>query len=107
MKTIKSLLGSAQRAEIICAVNNTVVRTLRLVNDELYVFAADGDYVRVPDTTCGIYEPWFMDRGSILFQAPLGTVKLCTEFDRIRLEDGTETTITADDWDTIRPEMSF
>ena len=92
------VMGGYDSAEIICAMKGTVVRTLTKVTDgerpfntTIHMACPNGDAVDVEPETPLVYEPWFMDRGSILFN---GSLKLCTELDRVRYPDGTEATIS-------------
>ena len=86
------VMGGYASAEIVCAMKGTVVRTLTATGcGTVNVECPNGESVEVSINTPLAYEPWFMDRGSILFN---GSLKLCTELDRVRYPDGTEATIS-------------
>lgn len=82
--TIADLMGNNKSAEIRCAIKGSLVRVLVVEGDAVVVDALTEE-VTVPFDTELTYEPWFMDRGSILFAG----MKLCTEGDRVIFEDGT------------------
>lgn len=84
-RTIRDLLDGATRAEIVNLCGGNVVRVLRTL-DEYVAIDAGGDSVTVPLDTVLIYEPWLMDRGSVLFDSPRGRLKLCTELDILRVD---------------------
>lgn len=76
-----------------CPLKGIVVRRLHfLTTGEVEIDACDGSPpLRFPISTPVRYEPWFMDRGSLLFPGPDGRdLKLCTEFDVLVYEDGRE-----------------
>lgn len=74
-----------EAAEILNPRNNEVVRTLtRLDNNRIGILAGDGSCVTVPDETPIRYQPWDGDRGSLLFESGMQTLKICTELDLIR-----------------------
>lgn len=83
-KTIRDLLDGALDAEIVNPLGGNVVRVLHVL-DEYVSIDAGGDKITVPLDTPLIYEPWFMDRGSILFDSNRGRLKLCTELDILRV----------------------
>lgn len=87
--TIRNLMNGHTSAEIICLFRQVVVRRLTCVDDDVIVDALT-DKVTVPLDTQLVYEPWFIDRGSILFN---GDMKLCTEGDLIRFPDGSEQSV--------------
>ena len=86
-------------AEILCYRKGTVVRRLTVNGDTVTVNALT-QTTDVPLTTPITYEPWWMDRGSMLFLLPATSSivrgestpfgKLCTEGDSIRFPDGQE-----------------
>ena len=82
--TIKDLMSGRTSAEIICRHKGGVVRRLTCDGDSVTVDAIT-EKVTVPLDTPIVYEPWFMDRGNMLFN---GDMKLCTEADLIRFPDG-------------------
>ena len=106
--TLRAFMQSQLGAEIRCAYRGTVVRKL-VVNADANIVDIDfGD-----GEVCGLdldlelrYEPWVMDRGSITFlipshifqpgTAPSGRGKLCTEFDVVCFDDGTEAAVCVD-----------
>lgn len=90
MTNFKNLMGSNRHANIVCLYKGTVVRRLSVVGDSIEIDAIT-ETVKVPLDTEITYEPWFMDRGSLLFALPSGRVgKLCTEGDMVYFGDGTE-----------------
>ena len=78
-----------------------VVRKLRVKGNNVELDCCDGNgfNLTIPINTEITYEPWFMDRGSMLFRAnnlpPLcyGTAKICTEADIVQFPDGTQHSI--------------
>lgn len=95
--TLRQLLNERLGATIHCVVRGTKVRDLTLHGDYVDLRAADGAEVAIHADELLVYEPWVMDRGSILVKScDAGVIKLCTEGDRIVLEDGVETSVL---WD--------
>jgi hypothetical protein len=95
--TLRQLLNERLGASIHCLVRGTKVRELALVGDLVDLRAADGAEVAISADEQLIYEPWCLDRGSILVKSyDAGVIKLCTEGDRIVLDDGTATAVL---WD--------
>lgn len=92
LETLLDLMRGHKAAEIICAVRNIVVRRLVVCDDTLEIDAS-GPWGReefaAPLTTTLHFRPWFMDRGDVVLTAEGLTIKLCTEYDVIRYEDGT------------------
>lgn len=87
--TLRELLGNSLCAQISCAVTGNVVRNLTLAGPYVDLRCADGSRALIPADEALVYEPWFMDRGSVLVKSEShGVIKLCTEFDRVKLEDG-------------------
>lgn len=96
--TLRQLLNERLGAAIHCLVRGTQVRTLALHGDYVDLRAGDGNEVAIHADETLVYESWFMDRGSILVKScDAGVIKLCTEADRIVLDDGTETSVRWDD----------
>jgi hypothetical protein len=96
--TLRQLLNARLGATIHCLVRGTKVRTLALHGDYVDLRAGDGTEVAIHADELLAYEAWIMDRGSVLVKScDAGTIKLCTEGDRIILDDGTETTVLWDD----------
>jgi hypothetical protein len=102
--TLADILKGHTAAEILCAYTHAVVRRL-VVNVDVGIVdmdAGEGHQVGIPLDTEITYEPWFMDRGSLLFANPIfgaqpAVWKLCTEHDVIRFDDGTEVLVCTDD----------
>ena len=97
MMTFASLMNGHTSAEIRCPFRGEVVRRLTVKGDMVEVDAMTIK-VDVRLETIITYEPWCMDRGSLLFYSPnlpqhVPVAKLCTELDVIKFEDGTERTI--------------
>lgn len=87
-KTFRTLMAGELTATILSLTTNHVVRGLTVKNEDIEVDAFT-EKVTVPLDTPIIYEPWFMDRGSLLFEAPgFGKAKLATEFDTIKFPNG-------------------
>lgn len=96
--TLRQLLNERLGARIYCLVRGAQVRTLVLNGDYVDLRAGDGTEVAIRADELLAYEPWFMDRGSVLVKScDAGVIKLCTEGDRVVLEDGTETSVLWDD----------
>jgi len=89
--SFRDLMAGYDYAEIVCRYKKTVVRKLT-VNGDMVNMDAITEAVEVPLDTPVEYEPWFMDRGSMLFRAEGHDVplKLCTEADEVRYPDGSE-----------------
>lgn len=96
MMTFETLMAGRKSAEIVCLYKGTVVRTLTVKGATIEMAAASGEKVEVRMGTGITYRPWFMDRGDFQFYVPDlngpngDVVKLCTEHDLIRFDDGTE-----------------
>ena len=90
VRTFADLMAGHETAEILCAVHGEVVRRLRVAGGHVEVTPLEGPSITVPSWTPITYEPWFMDRGSMLFQAEGGQAKICTEGDLVRFPDGVE-----------------
>lgn len=77
---------------ILTNAHGDVVREIRLDGDKVWIDPKGGSQpITVDADTDLFYEPWFMDQGSILFQAPDGLVgfkgqkiKLGVEFDDVK-----------------------
>jgi len=96
--TLRQLLNERLDATIHCLVRGTQVRALALQGDYVDLRTADGNEIAIHADELLVYEPWFMDRGSVLVKScDAGVIKLCTEGDRVVLEDGTETSVLWDD----------
>ena len=88
--TIRDLLGKSLSAQISCAMTGNVVRNLTLSGPNVELRTADGSRALIPVDAQLVYEAWFMDRGSVLVQScDRGVIKLCTELDPVKLDDGT------------------
>jgi len=95
--TLRDLLGKSLSAQISCAMTGNVVRNLTLSGPFVYLRTADGVLVLIPADAKLVYEGWFMDRGSVLVQScDRGVIKLCTEFDHVKLGDGSVCTLEFD-----------
>ena len=106
--TLRAFMQGQLGAEIRCAYRGTVVRKLVVNADSNIVDIDFGDgEVQGLDLDLELcYEPWVMDRGSITFQIPShilrpgmspdGRGKLCTEFDVVCFDDGTEAAVCVD-----------
>ena len=90
VQTFRDLMDGASYAEIINS-RGDVVRKLSLTEGGNVLVDALTVKVVVEIDAPLYYEPWFMDRGSLLFSAPsIGQAKLCTEGDIIRYDDGSK-----------------
>jgi len=86
--SFRDVMAGHMTAEIVCLYKGEVMRTLTVNGDMVHMACPNGDEVDVPLDTPVSYEPWFMDRGNMLFEG-LGTrLKLCTEADKVRYPDG-------------------
>lgn len=95
--TLRQLLNERLAATVRCLVTGNQVRMLVLSGDYVDLRAGDGTEVAICADEPLVYEPWFMDRGSILIKScDAGIIKLCTEGDRVVLDDDTETSVS---WD--------
>ena len=87
--TLRDLLAKSLSAQIACAFTGQVVRHLTLAGPFVDLRAADGTRVLISADEPLVYESWFMDRGSVLVKSETrGVIKLCTEFDLVKLDDG-------------------
>ncbi len=91
--TIREFMKGHSGAMIHCCMSGMRVRTLAVIDDTLDMVCPNGDAIGVPLDTLVTYESWFMDRGSLIFDADGQTIKLCTEFDRITFDDLTSETV--------------
>jgi len=107
VKSFADLMAGHAKAEILCAVKKTVVRRLKVVDGQsVRIDSMSGPMIVIPLSTEIRYEPWFMDRGSLLFSCEeMPEAKICTEFDLVRFPDGTEWPIHPD-VDHLTPNSS-
>jgi hypothetical protein len=85
------LMHGHASAEIINPRNGQVVRRLTVRASGVVHVDAFSETVDVDPDTAIVYEPWFMDRGSLLFNTgTLVDAKICTELDIIQFPDGTQ-----------------
>jgi hypothetical protein len=97
VKTFADLMHGQKKAEIYCLMTGDLVRKLTVAGVEVEIEPVSGPRITVQLKTEITFEPWFMDRGSLLFQyceedeSKKG--KICTELDIIRFPDGSEFTI--------------
>lgn len=99
----RDLMAGYKTAEITCLYQRCVVRRLTVEGDELKIDACDGNGpVTVKLDAAITYQPWVMDRGSLLFDAadcvalpmaaaalgPTAKLKICGEEDTIVFPDG-------------------
>lgn len=97
IRTFADLMAGRGRAEICCLYTRKVVRVLTVVDGQVHVDFTNGESTDIPLETTIWYEPWFMDRGSLLFSCrEASQAKICTEADVIRFPDGAEDSITPD-----------
>jgi len=103
VRTFADLMAGHERAEIYCLYKKGLVRRLKVTGDQVEVIPLTGSPVMAKLSTPIMYEPWFMDRGSLLFEAapasPHGmamVAKICTEADVIRFPDGVEDSVMPD-----------
>jgi hypothetical protein len=101
--TLRDLLGKSLSAQISCAMTGDVVRHLTLSGSLVDLRAADGSRAVIDADATLVYEPWFMDRGSVLVKSSRGVIKLCTELDTVKLDDGSVCALEFSD-DTLRAE---
>lgn len=91
--TFRSVMGNHKSAEVFCLYRGELVRRLTVDGDVLH-FDAITEACDIPLDTEIKYEPWCMDRGSLVFSAPglphgITVAKFCTEHDVIKFDDGT------------------
>jgi hypothetical protein len=86
----RDLMNGHASAEIINLYGGNVVRKLTVNGDRVTIDALVPPVVSVNLETEIVYQPWFMDRGSLLFKCSgiPELAKICTEFDEIRYPDG-------------------
>lgn len=99
VKTFGNLMGAHQYAEIICPLKNVVVRKLSRKFDKVLLDPMVPPVISVDLTTKITFQPWLLDRGNLLFrheEFPGKDLKICTEADIIRYEDGSEYQINPD-----------
>ena len=102
--TLRDLLGNSLSAQISCGMTGNVVRNLTLSGPFVYLRTADGSLALIPADAQLVYEAWFMDRGSVLVQScDHGVIKLCTELDSVKLDDGSVRALEFED-DVLRAE---
>ena len=92
LETLTDLMKGHKAAEIVCAVRGIVVRRLVVCDDTLEIDASGAwgrEEFAAPLDTAISFRPWFMDRGDVVLTTNGQTIKLCTEHDLIRYEDGT------------------
>lgn len=92
--TFRSLMAGHATANIHNLFNGEVVRKLTRIGDNVEIDAMT-EKVTVPLNTDITYQPWFMDRGSLLFECAgyKGGAKICTEYDVIEYPDGSRYSI--------------
>jgi hypothetical protein len=96
-RTFADLMAGRRRAEIYCLYTQKLVRILTLVDGQVHVDFTNGESTDIPLETPIWYEPWFMDRGSMLFSCrESAQAKICTEADVIRFPDGVEDRVMPD-----------
>jgi hypothetical protein len=82
------LFTNGETATIHCAMSGTKVRTLTKEDDNCHLVAGDGTTLDIPLNTTIQYEPWVMDRGSLNFTLNGQALKLCTELDVLKTDNG-------------------
>jgi hypothetical protein len=89
--TFNDFLGDHETSELRCPIKQEVIRRFRrMPNGDVELDALEEKIVVPADTTVR-YEPWDMDRGSLLFEdAKRGTLKACTELDILVFPNGEE-----------------
>ena len=96
-KTLGDLLGSCNTTQIRCLYKDTVVRTLHRRGANVVIESEGHPSLTMPLATPLFYEPWCMDRGSILFEvedeALGGVAKICTELDIVVFPNGSRFSI--------------
>ena len=85
--SFKDVMGGYDSAEVLCLYKGDVVRTLTAKDGMVHMACPNGDSIDVSEDTPVVYEPWMLDRGSLVFN---GNLKLCTEGDHVRYPDGNE-----------------
>jgi hypothetical protein len=100
VRIFADLLNGHTSAELRCLYTGSLVRKFVLSDSgDIFLDPTEGPGLYVPASTPVYYEPWVMDRGSILFrhkQYGDTLLKLCGKGDPIRFEDGTEDLVEPD-----------
>ena len=81
--TVQSFRDLMQHGDctIACLYSGQVVRTLTVEGENCHLVAGDGTELDIPLDTPIAYEPWCMDRGSMIFTLDGRQLKVCTEAD--------------------------
>lgn len=92
VKSFSDLIGKHNAADIINLLGGDVVRRMQIVDNTVKIDPGGGhEVVTVPLSQPIMFNPWFMDRGNLLFRCPgYEYAKICTEADIIRYPDGTQ-----------------
>ncbi len=94
VKKLGDFLGAKDSATIACLYTGKVVRILTKRPDgNIILDPTEGESLVLSSDTDLIFEPWVMDRGSILFRCPQfgeTLLKLCGEEDTLSFPDGTK-----------------
>ncbi len=101
VKSFADLMNGEKHATITCLIKNQVVRELTVDGENVTINPGTGyPLLTIPLSTPILYEPWSMDRGSLVFEHPdfLPHAKICTEGDLLTFDDGTTLAI----WPNIR-----
>lgn len=113
IRKIGDVLRHHHSAEIRCMYTNNIARKLsRDQNNNVVLDSLVGEPIALHPDTPIIFEPWVMDRGSILFEfkdddGVIHLYKLCGEFDHIQFEDGVEDRIAVDHHNVRRNDTGF
>jgi hypothetical protein len=97
------LMSGETHAEIYCLYSGNLVRRLTVTPDRrsVEIDAMMGEHLVVPIDTPIRFEPWVLDRGSMLFPAPADApeqyrgadLKICGEGDPITYASGERATV--------------
>ncbi len=86
--TLREFMQGRRGAEVICAMTGQVVRQLAVVDNRVDLKAADGAEVGLALDEKVTYFERFMDRGDFVLLYNGSLIKLCTEHDIVRFDDG-------------------
>jgi hypothetical protein len=96
IKNFQDLMNGQTKAKIICPIKQQVVITLTRQGDNVNLDSPP-ENITIPLNTEIRYEPWMMDRGSLLFKHQGKILKIATEFDIIEFENEQRQLAPADD----------
>ena len=97
VKSFKDLMNGQRHATIHCGMSDIQVRDLESDGAGAVIIRHDHGELLVNENVEIRYEPWSFDRGSLLFKSHGGQeLKICTELDHIKFDDGSKFAICPD-----------